>query len=287
MKVIQYINVNNIDVEFENGFIRKNLSYTDFKRGALDHVDYSKRIGETRSNSYGSKITVVDYKNSDNVYVKFDNGYKDVTTWSIFDRGNIKSPYCKSYNGIGFLGEGEYTCDDIWHNHWRAMIERVTTKNDGLLRTYANATVYTPWYNYQVFAKWAEENYYEIHSLKMELDKDILIKGNKLYSPETCVFVPHIINSLFIKADKSRGNLPIGVYWHERDQEYRAQCSYITDTGTKKNKWLGGHNNPEDAYLAYKKFKESHIKEIADRYKEYIPEKLYNALYEYRVEITD
>ena len=122
MKIIQYNNVYDIDVEFENGFIRNGVTYTDFKRGALDHVDYSKRIGEVRNNSYGSEITVIDYVNSSNVHIQFDNGYKDVTTWSIFYKGNIKSPYCKTYNGVGFLGEGKYTCDDIWHNHWRAMI---------------------------------------------------------------------------------------------------------------------------------------------------------------------
>ena len=287
MKIIKYNGTYDIDVEFENGVIRRCVTYSDFNRGALINVDYLKRIGEVKYNNYGSKMTVIDYKNSDNVYIEFDNGYKDVVMWSNFNKGSTKSPYCKSYNGVGFLGEGEYTCDDTWHNHWRAMIERVTTKNDGLLRTYANATVYTPWYNYQIFAKWAKENYYEIPGLKMELDKDILTKGNKFYSPETCCFVPHNINTLFVKSDITRGDLPIGVYWHERDQEYRAQCSYITNTGIRKNKWLGGHNNPEDAYLAYKKFKEFHIKEIADRYKEYIPDKLYNALYEYRVEITD
>jgi len=287
MKIIKYINVNNIDVEFENGFIRKNLSYSDFKRGALDHVDYSKRIGEERYNFYGSKIVVTDYKNSDIVHIKFDNGYASITTWGTFSKGDVRSPYCKTLYGIGFLGEGEFTSKDIWHNHWRAMVERVNVKNDNFHRTYIDVTIYEEWYNYQNFAKWAKENYYEIENLRMELDKDILFKGNKIYSPDTCVFVPQLINALFVKADKSRGDLPIGVYWHERDQEYRAQCSYITETGKRKNKWLGGHNNPEDAYLAYKKFKEYHIKEIADRYKEYIPEKLYKVLYEYRVEITD
>ena len=287
MKIIKYNGTYDIDIKFENGFIRRNLSYTDFKRGSIDHIDYSKRIGEVRYNYYGSKITVVDYINSDNVHIKFDNGHTSITSWGTFNKGDIRSPYCKTLYGVGFLGEGKYTCDDIWYDHWRAMIERVTVKNDNFHRTYSDVTIYKEWYNYQNFAKWAEENYYITQNIRMELDKDILLKGNKTYNPDVCVFVPQPINTLFVKADKSRGNLPIGVYWHERDQEYRAQCFYITDNGTRKNKWLGGYNNPEDAYLAYKKFKESHIKEIADRYKEYIPEELYKALYGYRVEITD
>lgn len=287
MKIIKYNGVYDIDVEFENGVIRKNVTYLDFKRGALINVDYSKRIGEIRHNSYGSKMTVVDYKDTKNVHIKFDNGYNTVVVWSNFDKGNIKSPYCKSLNGVGYVGEGEYTYDDKWYDYWRSMIERVTSNNNGNLRTYIEATLCEDWYNYQNFAKWAEENYYQVQDLKMELDKDILVKGNKLYSPETCVFVPHNINTLFVKADKSRGDLPIGAYWHERDQEYRAQCSYITDKGVRKNKWLGGYDNPEDAYMAYKRFKESHIKDIAEKYKEYIPDKLYKALYKYQVEIDD
>jgi len=287
MKIIKYNGTYDVDIEFENGFIRRGVTYTDFKRGALINVDYSKRIGEIRSNSYGSKITVVDYKDSNNVHIEFDNGYKDVVTWGAFNKGSVKSPYCKSVIGVGFIGEGEYTCNEIWHKHWASMIDRVTYENNTFHRTYSDVIICEEWYNYQNFADWAKKNYYKVQDLRMELDKDILIKGNKIYSPETCIFVPYIINTLFTKADKSRGDLPIGVYWHERDQEYRAQCSYITDTGTRKNKWLGGHSNPEDAYLAYKRFKESHIKEIAERYKEYIPDKLYKALYDYQVEITD
>ena len=287
MKIIKYNGTYDIDIEFENGFIRRCVTYTDFKRGALINVDYSKRIGEVRYNSYRSKITVMDYKDSNNVHIQFDNGYKDVVTWSSFNKGSIKSPYCKSLIGVGYVGEGEYTYDDQWYDYWSAMIERVTLKNNGFLRTYADVIMCREWYNYQVFADWAKENYYEVQDLPMDLDKDILVKGNKVYSPETCVFTPHIINALFIKADKSRGDLPIGVYWHERDQEYRAQCSCITDSGKRKNKWLGGYNNPIDAHLAYKKFKESHIKGMADKYKEYLPDKLYKALYEYRVDITD
>jgi hypothetical protein len=287
MKIIAYRGATDIDVEFEDGLIRRNVAYKEFKNGVTEHVDYSKRIGEIRYNSYGSKITVIDYKNSDNVYVIFENDYKTMTTWGNFDKGNIKSPYCKTLYGVGYLGEGEFTCDNLWYEHWRAMIERVTVKNNNFHRTYSDVSICNEWYNYQNFAKWAKDNYYQVPNWRMELDKDILIKGNKKYSPETCIFVPKIINNLFLKSNKARGDLPIGVYWHERDQEYRAQCSYITEKGVRKNKWLGGHNSPDEAFKAYKIFKESHIKDIADKFKEYIPDKLYNALYEYRVEITD
>lgn len=165
MKIIKYNGCSDIDVEFDNGVIRNNLTYGDFKRGCLIAINYLDRIGEIRYNNFGSKITVIDYTDSDNVFVEFDNGYKTKCTWNNFNKGNIKSPYCKSFCGIGYLGEGKYTCDDLWYTFWRAMIERVNIKNDNYHRTYSDVTICDDWYNYQNFAKWAENNYYDISNI--------------------------------------------------------------------------------------------------------------------------
>ena len=78
------------------------------------------------------------------------------------------------------------------------------------------------WLNFQNFAEWYEKNYYEIPGEIMCLDKDILIKRNKTYSPETCVFVSNRINNLFVKNDYNRGEYPIGVNLYKRTNKYRA-----------------------------------------------------------------
>lgn len=288
MKIINYRGTNDIDVEFEGGFVRYGVKYGSFKRGAIDHINYTERIGVTIENQSGSKATVIDYKNSDEVAIKFDNGYITTVPWSNFQRGSIQSPYCKTMCKIGYLGEGQFTPQDQWYNYWRAMIERVYRKNHFAERWYEDINVCEDWHNYQNFAQWCIGNFYEILGHKMNLDKDILFKGNKLYSPETCVFVPSFINMLFVMCENVRGDLPIGVYWHERDQEYRAQCSYIdSETGKRKNKWLGGHDNSISAFNAYKTFKENHIRHLANYYKDSIPEKLYDTMINYEVEITD
>ena len=72
--------------------------------------------------------------------------------------------------------------------------------------TYIDCKVCEEWLNFQNFAKWYYNNYYEIENEKICLDKDILHKGNKIYSPDNCVFVPNNINVLFVKSDKSRGD---------------------------------------------------------------------------------
>jgi len=112
----------------------------------------------------------------------------------------------------------------------------------------------------------------------MHLDKDILVKGNKTYSSDTCIFVPKDINSLFTKHDSKRGKYPIGVSYNKRDSKYHA---------TFKKNTIGYYNNPEEAFNMYKITKEKYIKQVADRYKNKIPQRLYDIMYKYIVEITD
>ena len=155
--------------------------------------------------------------------------------------------------------------------------------------TYKDCSVCDEWHNFQNFAKWCEENYYEskFKNEPMQLDKDILQKGNKIYSPETCIFVPRRINSLFIKSDKARGDCPIGVTFRKDNGKYRSYCNVQYKEEPRKQIQLGQFNTPEEAFYAYKQFKENYIKEVADLYRPYIPEKLYNAMYRYEVEIDD
>ena len=120
----------------------------------------------------------------------------------------------------------------------------------------------------------------------MHLDKDILCKGNKIYSRGMCIFVPQRINELFTKRDNNRGKEPIGV-----DQlpsgNYRVQCS----DGYGKQIYLGMYSTKEEAFQVYKEYKERVIKEVIDSYEGIIPEPHYSrlkaAMYNYEVEIDD
>ncbi len=148
-------------------------------------------------------------------WVKFntDTGnVKEARSNHIFD-GAVSNPMRKSVKGRGYIGEGSYKVHKNGNTTrisivWRGIISR--GYDDKFKKThpsYIGCSVASEWHNFQNFAKWYDENYIEGY----ELDKDILIKGNKLYSPDTCVFVPPYINTLFIKADKARGSLFIGV----------------------------------------------------------------------------
>lgn len=169
-------------------------------------------------------------------------------------------------------------------NVWRSILQRCyDTKLHINESTYKNCEICEEWKIFKNFYIWFCEHYYELENESVQLDKDIICKGNKLYSPEYCSFVPHTINSLFTKSNKCRGDTPIGVSWIERDKVYRAQCN----NGYKKRIGLGDYDNPIDAFKAYKKYKEYIIKTIAEKYKNVIEQKVYDAMLNYTVEITD
>ena len=196
--------------------------------------------------------------------------------------------YERSVYGVGYYGEGKYVAKingkhTPYYKTWNDMMIRAySNKLHKKFKTYKDCKVCEEWHNFQNFAKWYEENYYEIEGEKMHLDKDILVKGNKLYSPETCVFVPQRINSLFTKGDKRRNIYPIGVSLYKKTNKYVAHLNK-----NDKRKTLGYFDNTIDAFNCYKQAKENYIKEVADQYKDKIPKKLYDAMYKYEVEITD
>lgn len=193
--------------------------------------------------------------------------------------------------GVGYTGKGKYKIYDnngkkTKHRiYWGNILQRCyDVKRLEKFPTYKDCEVCKEWHNFQNFCEWFDNNYYEIDGEKMCLDKDILCKGNKIYGPETCVFVPNKINMIFVKRQNGRGDLPIGV--SKNGDKYEARANYYSD-GKTRRKYLGVYSTPEEAFNAYKRFKESYIKQVADEYKDKIPQKLYDALYTYEVEITD
>lgn len=185
--------------------------------------------------------------------------------------------------GVGYIGEGEYDNKCKSYAIWTNMIRRCygELRDERTMRIYFECTVSEEWLNFQNFAKWYEENYYEIEGMSIHIDKDIIIKGNKIYSAETCVFVPSRINNLFTKANAKRGELPIGVRGTKYKNKYRA---WANNNGPNH---LGTFNTITEAFEAYKLVKEKYIKEVAEEYIKLIPYKLYKAMYNYKVEITD
>ena len=246
------------------------------------------KVGEVSHTKCGTKATIIEYINSHKVLVRFDDKYKYeyYTSYGNFKNGQLTNPYeCRNKNGIGFIGVGKYNSKNhkIAYHKWAAMLDRCIREDyrDKSISSYKDCTVCEEWLNFQNFAKWFYENQYECNE-PLCVDKDILIHGNRLYSPNTCLLVPQRINLLFIKEKGRRGNLLIGA------QKYK-QYNYFTSmlSTLEGNKYLGLFSNEYDAFMAYKTEKEKYIKEVANQYKKVIPQKLYDAMYNYQIEITD
>ena len=114
------------------------------------------------------------------------------------------------------------------------------------------------------------------------MDKDILIKGNKIYSLETVCFVPNEINKLLINSKKTRGCVPVGLSVIKASGKIQVRVSK-----NGKNVFLGKFNNIEDAFAKYKTEKEKHIKLVAEKWKGVISRKVYDALISYEVTVND
>lgn len=240
------------------------------------------RTGEVFVSTVGEHFKIIEYFNCNNCTIQFEDGsilynqmYKSIKI------GHVFNPYFKTYYNIGFLGEGVYnTRKDIKvYNTWSNMLKRCYSQTEQEKHpTYKEVTVCEEWHNFQNFAEWFYKNYVE----GWQLDKDILVKGNKIYSPETCAFVPREINNLFLFRRNSRGKYPIGVKAPKRENDF--------EVGISKNSkiiYLGTFNTPEEAFQAYKVAKEQYIKEVADKWRDQITEEVYRALINYQVEITD
>ena len=252
------------------------------------------RTGEENVNTFGSKMVIVAYRGVLDIDIYFPkyNWTFEHAKYSNFKKGKVKCPYEKRYFGVGYLGEGKYKVSEnrkltdefiIWYH----MLQRCyDPKYHEKEPTYKDCTVEDYLLNFQHMAEWIDKNYYEVQGEQMHLDKDILCKGNKIYSRETCIFVPKRINSLFVKSDNSRGKDPIGV--HPRSSgNYQAYCN----NGYSGRDYLGNYPTKEEAFQVYKEYKEKVIKETIDSYKGKIPEPFYSKLrevmYKYEVEIDD
>ena len=250
-----------------------------------------KYVGEIfKTNKYGN-LTVIEYINNRNVHVKFaDTGYETITRLDSIKDGIVKDKLSPSVYGVGILGDGVSKTKGKQtkeYQLWFGMLERCFDEKFQKKRpTYKGCKVSDNFKHFPYFKEWCSKqvgfNSKDDKGNPFQLDKDILVKGNKLYSEDACVFVPKEVNILLTKNNAVRGELPIGVSYDKKNRKYVAQISMF-----KEIIRLGFFYTVEEAFSTYKTAKEAHIKEIANKWKDKIDPRVYEALMNYQVEITD
>lgn len=238
------------------------------------------KIGDKFTTNNGTCATVIDYLNNKNITIQYDSGAVQVVQGSNLKRGSIKDPLKPSLYGVGILGINEVKSSDQSYVTWNNMLRRIyLPKNKLEYEAYKDCSIDPSWLILTNFNNWFKLQIYE---KGYHLDKDLLRKGNKVYSPSTCVFVPQEINKFLTCRANGRGKYPLGVSYKTSNLKYDAKISIDSRT-----KHLGLFDCPEDAFYAYKKAKEEYAKVLAERWKGRIDSKVYDALLLYEVDITD
>ena len=167
---------------------------------------------------------------------------------------------------------------------WKSMLKRCFSENcQNKQPTYKGCNVSDNFLHYSFFYDWCQEQVgfgkVDENGRCWQLDKDLLLIGNKTYSETACVFVPHEINSFFTDKGNARGEYPLGVSFNKRDGKFQASC-----TVNSKLQHLGLFNTPEEAFAVYKPFKETLCKELALKWKDEIDHCVYEAMMKWEVD---
>lgn len=185
--------------------------------------------------------------------------------------------------GVATNSGGKYKSTGKMANAYRAwygMLRRAyCPKYHAGKPTYVDCSVTEEWLDYQEFANWFEGHEYSNRGY--ELDKDLLLPGNKIYAPDRCVFVPRELNNLLIDSGAARGQYLQGVSLNKRGNNFRARIVINGKLGH-----LGCFDTEQEAYHAYKEAKEANVKRMANHWKNDIADEVYHALMRWQLEDT-
>ena len=258
----------------------------------LNDISYKDCVGKVCKSKLSGDFKILKYNDTHNVEIQFlKTGFEMVARLGHIKSGSVKDPYLPSVCGVGVLGakypskiNGVKTREYIL---WTHMLQRCYSDTYKKKQpTYIGCDVSDKFKSYEYFYEWCHSQIgfgVDGNGNSFQLDKDLLIKGNKVYSENTCVFLPQEINKVLTKRESLRGEYLIGVCWHNTSKSFVAQVG----KSKGRSEWLGCFNTEIEAFNAYKKAKEAFVKEQANKFKSQIDIRAYEALMNYTVEITD
>ncbi|MNK14396.1 hypothetical protein D3C87_325160 [compost metagenome] len=225
-------------------------------------------VGDVRQNNLGEKFTVVEWVDSYNVTVQFEDGTVRTTRNSEIKAGSVKNPMTPSVFGVGFYGQipkkilDNFSKQDIkqCYTVWIGMLGRCYSDDiRASSPSYKGCTVDTHWFNFSTFAEWYLNNEDCLGIDDLQVDKDLLGNG-KLYSPECCCLIPRELNQSLQMTKKSKYNLLAGVTLDKG--KFKAQVNTLDG----KVKHLGVFTDERKAHETYLVAKKQVWKELYDKY---------------------
>ena len=254
----------------------------------LNDINYKDCAGKVCKSKSSGDFKILKYNDTANVEIQFLNtGFEMFARLNHIRKGDVKDPYLPSVCGVGITGtKYPITVNGVKtkeYDLWNGMLTRCYSDSYKKKHpTYEGCEVSDNFKSYEYFYEWCHEQT-GFGNEGWQLDKDLLTKGNKVYSETTCVFIPSEINTLLIKRVASRGEHLIGVSWSKTNKAFMARVG----KSKGKREHLGFFKTELEAFIAYKHAKEYFIKEQANKWKSQIDPRAYEALMNYTVEITD
>lgn len=242
----------------------------------------SFKVGDTGYLRDGTMWEIIEYSNFNKIKVKImtDPPWETIVSGGNLVSGSIKNRGKPSLFGVGIIGGAEVNCYEMSYKSWAGMLKRVyNSHTEQVAIAYKDCIVVNEWLRFENYLKWFEQQKVQP---KWQLDKDLLVPGNKIYGPDTCIFLPREINTFLTNRYNHRGQWPVGVTYHERLNKWQACCN-----AHGKREYLGVFTSPEEAFATYKVRKEQVAKELAEMWKDAIDIKVYNALMRFTVNIDD
>lgn len=237
-------------------------------------------VGTRHVNKSGFQYEIIEDLGKGLRRIKFldEFGWESIVSCDNAGSGHCGNLYGRSVSGIGYVGVGDYTTKVHKREYrlWGSMFKRCYSEKELASKpSYYDKIVHEKWHCFQDFAGWCSKEH-GFGERGWELDKDILVYQNKVYSPETCCFVPKELNIAFCGTAKrnKKFNLPLGIGLDEVTNRFVAQ-------GVKGVK-IGRFKNVEDAIFAYKVYKENYMQELAEKYKGVVADKVYQAVLNYK-----
>lgn len=288
VEVVKYHSSKSIDVLFLNTNTPSTVRADHLRSGLIK--DPSLRIpkdmqpgSKHKTNNYGV-VEVISQHGCNDVVVRFvDTGYTCSVAYDNLIRGKIKDKLSPSVHGVGFPGAGDYSpsINNDAYGRWCDMLERCYSKNqDEYHPTYSECTVCEEWHNFQNFAKWYYKNH-PMNGRKYAIDKDLKVLGNKLYSPDMCLFVSQSVNNFLCDSRANRGSTMIGVSYFKRDGNYEGYCN---NPFTGKKDRIGYYNTELEAHMAWRRAKSVMAERLAS---EQCNDEVKNGLIRYKLAIDN